>query len=61
VTTHDEADCPHCQDCPGCEGGCAPELIKNPVVIRISRGFTTIICGDCDGEGIVCSCICHTV
>jgi hypothetical protein len=60
VTEHDEADCPRCQDCPGCEGGLLIDAPANPVVIRLSGGYSTTTCGDCEGEGVICDCPCHT-
>ena len=59
MTSHHEDDCPHCQDCPGCEGSPLPEDIHNPVVTRLSGGYTGIRCGDCDGDGVICFCLCH--
>lgn len=61
MTLHDEADCPHCQDCPGCEGGSLFEGIANPIVTRARGGAVTIRCGDCWGEGLICDCDCHIV
>ena len=59
MTDHDEDDCPRCRDCPGCEGGLLLETPANPVVIRLSRGYSATMCGDCSGEGAICDCGCH--
>lgn len=59
MTEHHEDNCPHCQECSGCEGSCLPEDMANPVFVRGSGASIGIVCGDCDGEGIICSCLCH--